>query len=222
MHFCSSSTTGCISLWQLDADACTLHLLCTAPLNRRPICLAVADSSVYRKPVPVKPEQCADALANDAVPAAPAARKIISLGRVTIETEGGDDEETNLVSVLQMPMANKAKKPKKRVVEEADEEIENEDDNTTTTPPPSKKANKPKNRTSIVAVEPQPAPKLNGKRKSGSSGFVETPVVDESEVVSKKASKKQKKLNNSATIDPAPTAVNKVEPHNKRRKSSKF
>lgn len=217
----SSGNSGTITLWRLDADACTLQQLCSTQLARRPICLTLADASLYRKAVPVKAEQRktgsevdvdddddedADEEQVRRAAAAPA-RRIVSLGRVTIETEG-DDEVAPTVSVLQAPKAKKGKKRPSVVAAEPEEE-----EQSTTTP--AKKSKKQKKQQVIEKPEQDDENAVreltkSAKKNKRKSHSVETPVAVETATPTppKKSKKSTKKLNQSARaaeLDATPT-----------------
>lgn len=143
--------------------------MCGTTLNRRPICLAVVDASLYRPEIEVKAEPSAEAVSSgSSARKGDSARRMVTAGRVTIENDEDDTPSTSTVSLLQATAPRKSKKRKSKVVQpESDPESEDQghdDDDDEPTPPKQSR----KNRISLLSSDKK---KLH---KSKPSGFLET------------------------------------------------
>lgn len=104
-NYFSNGSLGEICVWKVSIDDLTLTKLCSTSMRRRPICLALVDTSEYRKQEPIKDEQFNETdLENSdeeekkvAMP-----RKLTaplrSIGKVTIEND--EDELNEIVQTL--------------------------------------------------------------------------------------------------------------------------
>lgn len=146
-------------MWHLDREALSLNEMCGTTLNRRPICLAVVDASLYRPEVQVKAETTAAAATVPGTPSSTRGR-IATVGRVTIEKADDDTATASISSVFQATAhQKKAKKRKATVVEEEQQDDAPEE------PPVGRK------RITLLSSDKK---KL---KKSKASGFTETTIT---------------------------------------------
>lgn len=156
----------------MDRDDLSLSEMCGTTLNRRPICLAVVDASLYRPEVEVKAEP--SAATSSSLPKETSGPRMVTAGRVTIENEEDNTPPTPTVSLFKATAPKKSSKKRKStaVVDDSDD-----DDHVQPSPPKQSKSN----RNSLLSSD-----KKKLKKKSNSSGFLETSIAESTSPQGKK------------------------------------